>query len=407
MHSLLSLIPFDQSFCLTSRFEKINLLRVCVSILNESNKALLNFKNFALENFDPQVGDTSCQARAFNIAWLRKKFNHSAVTRNKVENEFKYIAIIKNSIEGERKRFCELHLSTDRYIKELDCREGILSFLDSLVVTVSADTLLLITSHFLSICTLKNNLGYLSEVSYEEFASLFFITKTLSKRFIRHYQKMLSLLTCDLFSEIASKIWDDTPHKELIRGLMRVGDNKISCFPCFLGMKLLLLENVERMIPINMKVVRYVSDFKKPHDEVMLVWRPSKETKSYVASEINSKVQSNDYSVLIDGYCIYRNETELENIDSYKKSIINTGLYNIVLANVAAHPQFSGTSLNAFKADPYSNLSFQLTDEQSKIIASFRQELFSFRSKASLIGCTKDNPVLFFLGHVKIRSEIE
>ena len=75
---------------------------------------------------------------------------------------------------------------------------------------------------------------------------------------------------------------------------------------------------------------------------------------------------------------------------------------------MAAHPQISGINLSKFRDNPYDDLSLTLTDDKHKIILSFLEELAEYRAKAVLMGCTKENPTLFFLVHVSLfRSAVE
>ena len=90
-----------------------------------------------------------------------------------------------------------------------------------------------------------------------------------------------------------------------------------------------------------------------------------------------------------------------EDADTYLNRLQNASILNVLLANFAAHPQYSGNlkhEVPIFASHQHcastGNLASQPVLEQE--VVSFNH----FKDYAEQIGCTLSNPKLLFLNHI-------
>jgi hypothetical protein len=102
-------------------------------------------------------------------------------------------------------------------------------------------------------------------------------------------------------------------------------------------------------------------------------------------------MESESACIIIKGMVEYTDDDSLESSQSYENRIIETGLINIILANMAAHPQYSGNKLHSLQNNPFENIA------QFKNLS---QEIKQMKSFSKIHGCCETNKSLFFIKHI-------
>lgn len=94
---------------------------------------------------------------------------------------------------------------------------------------------------------------------------------------------------------------------------------------------------------------------------------------------------------------------KIPNYQIIRNAIQHRGLSHIVLTNNAAHPQYSGSTLAAFRENPYATLLIennQLCSIETAQLTLLSEQLKELQLKAHLWGLTQSNASTFFLKHI-------
>ncbi|HLX55105.1 MAG TPA: hypothetical protein VKR58_14260, partial [Aquella sp.] len=132
---MIELIPLKQDSLLVCRKSKLNILKLMLGIVNESIEACEAFLNKKYVAFDGQVGDTSCQIRAYKISLLA----HNQQFITKIQNLVLQIFDYKNNLINQIQIF-ETYIQTHpKYFKELDQKESKEIFFNKLRAVLPID----------------------------------------------------------------------------------------------------------------------------------------------------------------------------------------------------------------------------------------------------------------------------
>ncbi|KTC69827.1 hypothetical protein Lbir_1967 [Legionella birminghamensis] len=208
------------------------------------------------------------------------------------------------------------------------------------------------------------------------------------KSFVSSAQKELSFMSCQIIQR-HSQLYDNPALMELL--VIRYDDHKRSYLPQYPTAKVILLSALQHNIPLIIKVSRFVKH--RYHDELLLGFTPSLDKKEfYLTPRFDNKCQA---AIICEGIVNYPDGVERP--ETYVNRLNQQSPIQILLANFAAHPQFSGNLRNTpcIYKEAYEN--------NSAFKAPIAQEWEAFNQHAYFAkkeGCTFENPSLLFLNHV-------
>jgi hypothetical protein len=89
----------------------------------------------------------------------------------------------------------------------------------------------------------------------------------------------------------------------------------------------------------------------------------------------------------------------------YIRRFLEIGVYNILLANMAKHPQYSAEEFNSFANNPYHYIRSREYDLLCKenilsILDEREKKLIRMQKLSERLGCCLDNQALLFVAHV-------
>lgn len=208
------------------------------------------------------------------------------------------------------------------------------------------------------------------------------------KGLVSSAQKELSAMSCQ-FIQIQSCLTDDTVLNQLL--MTRYDDHHRSYLPQYSSAKVILIRALQTNTPLIIKLSRFVQGHY--HDEIRLGFKPSTTKKDYSYSPLLN--EGSQTAIICEGVIDYAEIPEHPR--AYLNRLNSHSLFHVLLANFAAHPQFSGN----LRHTPCLYKEALAADSPFKPhIAQEWEEFNQHAYFAKKEGCTLENPHLLFLNHV-------
>lgn len=171
----------------------------------------------------------------------------------------------------------------------------------------------------------------------------------------------------------------------------RYDDHRRSYLPQYSTAKVILFYALQHKTPLIIKVSRYVQD--RFQDEINLCFIPSSDKKDFVFTPYPPA--DSQVAIVFGGVINYSDKTESS--EDYAARLNNHSIMQVLLANFAAHPQFSGNLRNTpciYKE------AIETMQDIKPHIAQEWEEFSTHAWFARKEGCSLENPTLLFLNHV-------
>lgn len=326
-----------------------------------------------LDQFDPHVGDTACQIRALSIASLALK---------KTNNQF---------IHGRLTMFRNIQQTISNYLlnstlhpqHEKNNHETIIQFVERIgaLFMITKDEWFLFQVHFLT--EYKDNTEHNETfINYDRIGERLNVSKKWAKKLVRSYQINIAQLSCDEIKELSPSF---SIQKTSLCSIPRLDDGGRPVIPCYLSMKVIWVHLLQKQVPI---LVQITFPSSMARETTYLIFEPEQLKKKYSYAP-NYPMESKKPVFVIVG------QSTAPSIKEFKKHFVKLGVEAVILANLAAHPQYSGKLLTTYKDNPFQNMS-----DPPIILQTFSQELKQMRELAIHEGCSKENSSLFLAEHV-------
>lgn len=396
-HSLVELLPYSKDIQLSSLVGRIRVLHVLIFICQSAQAAIRCFLAKEYNNFDAQVSENLCQIRAYQLIQLiqNEDNNNELLVLSKHLDEIlkKQIALLDEYKSYQNKR-------PSCYIKNIDQS---LSLLDWMIIN-EFNLLLTDRDYFLIqtfILSKYKTLG-LYETSYimdydRLCLDLKIPSKTYIEKVIHCFQRNISKQSCKFIFQLLTYVNINKYHMYLLNALYfndEVGRHVIACYEVT---KIILQHLFVSKNDIKIKVFR-LSETEKDSFEFIL--KPNIVKNTYVYNPNETNVDGGGL-MIFTGIVNYKNKINESKI-SYIKRFLEEGFENIILANMAQHPQYSGRQLSDKKENPYHGLILDEYQENSSDFLHESQEKFcSHKETSKKIGCCSENSSLFLLTHVR------
>lgn len=353
-----------------------------INLFNILNHSIELFLKHEASQLDPLVCENACHTRAFTLWHLYNKYeDHKKI---QVWHDFLH------SIDNIIKKISQLppidphtKLSIHDYLEK-----------HHLYVELPRETLFEIKFIFLSYLLTRTKKQFpsssymLNEKTCLEALSDTGLVHNKIKSLVGSAQKELSAMSC-LYIQKHSKIIENENIKYLL--VTRYDDHKRSYLPQFPTAKVIFFSALKEHIPIIIKASRFLKS--EPYDQLLLLFYPSDNNKNF--QYINTKKTSTRLAIICEGIIEYTEK--IESVCTYIERLNEYSLLDILLANFAAHPQFSSN----LRGTPciYEEAINQNSTLKSHLMQE-KNEFHYYSQLAQKIGCSLENPSLLFLNHV-------
>lgn len=231
------------------------------------------------------------------------------------------------------------------------------------------------------------------EISYDKLCDDLEVSKNTARKLVHIYQTALSEASCEFIQNIFLEDTTEILEYDFINYFKRIDEDERSVLPCYLVTKIIL-----RHIKLNEKPILLV--VKREYkgniiDCVLLAFIPSVHN-DYIFDSNFQKISSCDECYVLQGITSYH-DNEIEKKQIFIDRILNVGLENIILFNMAAHPQYSGKKLWYLRDNPFSLSNVKLENEN---FVTFENEFLVKKTQSNFFGCNSINSSLFYIEHV-------
>lgn len=369
--------------------------------------AISNFLNGNYVAYDALVGENACHIRASALVDLSLMRDNDQVFHSTLLNINSELKLIIQAIKT-------IPISND------DINESIQTFLtrNNLIFPLPSQLVhhvkYIIDSYLLTKTkeTLPTTaLTLLEKTSYEPVREWGFAYNR-AQFLVHNTQKSLSALSCaHVISE--ARALNDGPVYSLLQ--IKKDAHGRSFIPQYFTAKVLFLRALQQNRSLLVKVTRYYKNF--PFDVLLLWFKPNETKTDFVITNMSAKHKPvNDKAcIVVAGVINYQQIPE--SISEYKQRVLNHSLLDILLANFAIHPQYSGELKKL--PPPFDEVITQLNmdiatgndinqDEttiihKQSIIDKIVVEQNSFEKYKHFAiekGCSLENPSLLFINHM-------
>lgn len=387
-YTLLDLLPYNESTLLNEPKIKYRVLSVIGNMLHTMIESLTTFyKHNDLLFFDPHVGENLCQIRACQtldiyLQHLSNKDFFDMSYKQEVKIYQDKLQRVEHLLNSDTLGYEHVRLKQFLLVHDID-------------VPISTITLFLTLSHFLTKFKSYNDEEN-TIINYSYIRSNWGISKNLSRRMIHQYQKKISQLSCEF---ITSRTLDCTSLKmrpEILALLQHTDDDGRHTLPCYVVMAVLMEYLTINKVDILL-IVRSEGD--TPKVIKPFVFSYSDESKDYHLLNFTTKIQKEQPCFVIS--CVTSSSLSSPTLArEYTDKIKKIGLLNLIMANMAGHPQYSGKKLTALKDNPFTPMIASCNREISKNALMLELVYREMRDIAQQHGCTQENSNLFFIRHI-------
>ena len=358
-------------------------------------KAITSFLNKNYQSFDALVGDNACHIRTcalINISNLDENFYS---TLDEIILSLKHII---NSLQDILFTEEDKNLSIKDFLikKELmfliprQFNEQIKYIIDSYLLTLTKETLP------------TAGLTLLEKTNYQPVRDWEFAYNR-AQFLVHHTQKSLSAQSCAYVIREASHLQNKALNKLL---QIKKDTHGRSFLPQYFAAKTLFLRSLAQNQSFLIKINRY---FKNSFYDCDFIWFKTNKNKSDF--ELSTIPCINTPIIVLSGVVKYHDLPE--SIRDYQTRLLSHSMLDIILANFAIHPQYSGDLKQL--PPPFEDVidelivknestkvklnSFSINNEVTGVLAE--KEFFEKSKKFAIeYGCSLENPSLLFFNHM-------
>ncbi len=388
LYSCIELLPQSSNTQIPNHVKGSKILWILEKIIEHMIEALKSFFiSQKYYEFDPHVGETACQIRAYHIfelSCLIKKYKIN------IKNKLHSLENLKKIILVEIERLQSSESKKIKGLKPVSLEVFLVK--QQFFVTFNSLEIYLFLCRFLSIYKIFDKYQE-PIINYPLLCRNLEINKNLARKIIHQYQIKLSKISCDKILGATKKNYEFILSYKYLSQFLHLDDDGRNVLPCYLVTKVLLkcLQKKDNVILIVCKRKNHFGMI----DNIVLPFKFNSQGEfAYFPTDKIEKKQNRPCYV-IEGIVNYeRNNIEPEK--SYISRFLKTGLKKIILANMAIHPQYSGKKLYKLSINPFHYKKNNINKKTCQI----EKEFSIMRKTAKLIGCSYENPKLFYIKHI-------
>jgi hypothetical protein len=397
-YNLIHLMPYDEDVILNSLSSRIRVLELLNFLGKQTKQAIHSFLSSAYHDFDAQVSENLCQVRAYQLScYLESNIKGSCI------KPLEAISFIQIRCEALLNEYTALTLKRpSSYSKQIDNSITLRKFLEDngLVFCFNELIYFLSQTYILSRYKLVGEFEISLGIDYEKFCSeLKISSKTYARKVIHCLQRNISELSCRFILKLLAELDAKDSKIQLLKSLYFKDEVGRHVIPCFETTTILLEHALKSGKHIKVSCIRVKEDFR---DAVHFFFKPSDQKDKYLL--MSQKEDAPKHAILFTGISHFEGDL-LERNEIYICRFISAGFEEIILSNMAQHPQYAGLLLDTKKYNPYADLDFSdLPLEYQHTLKQEESKFLDFKRKADQIGCSSKNKNLFLLTHVRCQD---
>ena len=358
------------------RASLLNLLSFILDNLIEAQR--LFFQNKAYHLFDPHVGENGCQSRALQLLLSANKPNKSSIEiQSHLSGLQHYEMRLKEAISFFQTESMVNHEAT------------LIDFLkkNELLFLLELDQKYIFICYFLT--KYKNIVSnQLSIIDSGRIAQDSKISLKSAKKLVHYYQILLTDFCCESIARYAKELGYTFQYVNFFKKMLRKDDDRRSQLPSYFLTEVIISKLKDEKIPILISI----QNTHQTEPPRLLYFHFDTTLKSYRFLKHISEADKDKPCFVIDA------ETEQplvsdDHILKFIQAIEQRRLSRIILGYMAAHPQYSGKNLTAWRENP-----FQRADMIAHPILSKRFK--TDRKIGIATGCYLYNKSFFFIRHI-------
>lgn len=377
-YSLLTLLPYKADVQILDKLLRDRIVQLLIWLMGETIRTLDDFtKTTQSTAFDPHVGENLCQIRAALLLSLMDEYAS--------DDNFKMTCITL------RQQFTTLLnelsiLTTTPEIEVLTLQ----NFLESknLLLGIDSRIFTLVLMHFLTTFRIFDNAEN-SVIDYAKMTGTLSVSKNLCRRFIHHYQKLLSQISSQFLFKLAAPF--GATWIKILQALSHEDEDARTTLPCYLVMKVLFHYLQQQKINILFVVRQQQST-----QLINLFYKYESQKNHYVLKTKLNDTDLNSHSLVIHGISHRKGPLTAK----YQEQFENIGMFNILMANMAAHPQYSGRKLSHLKENPFRILKADEDQAMSLLINEVETEFLEMKCLSDKHGCNEFQHDMLFIRHI-------
>jgi hypothetical protein len=216
--------------------------------------------------------------------------------------------------------------------------------------------------------------------------------KNATRLLIIKFQKNISEYSIDFLLELLQKTsWPQLKFsKEDLNVIVNYDEYNRKVMPAFVAMDIILENLLKNSMGIIFSVQRRVK--KANVDLINIFWDVNGTASEFIIQDPEQINASNPYYVVY-GFADYDFGDAIESPEAYIKKVQSYGPKKIMLANLAAHPQFSGTKFLQFSDQCYISLN------PSQALSDLNERKLQFSTLAEVDGLCLKNAKIFHAQH--------
>lgn len=383
---------------------KAQILALKSSLLDHLEVAMYEFFiSKDLSHFDPHVGENFCQVRACQVLSLINTFTAKNYSEHYINERITNIRRVKESIKSTLLSLDE-HIIIRRYqpqsVRIQLTDKTLKKFLEDNACTCELyeHEIFLLHLYILSHYKKINNVGDVT-IDYSKIQDVFKISKTSSLKLIHKYQLHVSDWTCQFVKQIVESSPKLGYLTNILDRLERLDDDGRRMLPLFLTTEIL----VDNLLCTNATVIVFVE---RKHnmtffDNVIMCFKPNHDGSEFIycGSDINTIITvGNKPCFFVHGIMIYQPNQRVESPTNYIIRFNKVGFTNVIMADSAIHPQYSGNKSSIYKTNPY--ISLLQDDFVSKKSVSIFHRFNERLAVAKKYGYGRGSTHLLFIKHI-------
>lgn len=397
MHNNLILLPHEPTIEIQDLAQKIHYLNIMNRLLEHFLLAINDYLNQKLSQFDAQVGDTLCQIRAYKIHYLAT-LDAEGTCHELIQLKTVMQKALSNSLKYQQE--CEQYLTTPKnqrpdWVRSSITLKDLFAEIDALI-PLSDNALFLVLSHLLCHFHQVDEEQIPMSIDVRRIASQWSLSQGYAKKLAHYFQKMLADASCTFIFELLSELPKLKQLHTLLPLLHRKGDEGRMVLPCYAVTEIIVHHMIQSEARAVMIMKTHTQD---AHRTMRFHFQGNPNLNEFIM--LTSEERQDDTPCMVFYGTAAHHQLPNEQLICAKIQTI--GLSHIILTNNAAHPQFSGSALLAFRINPYTALlqePNQYSDEEHILAHQLSDKLNNLQDKAHSMGFTQDNSSLFFLKHI-------
>jgi len=400
-YSLTHFLPYAESIRLNSLSERLRVLRVLAFFSQSTYAAIQDFISGKYDNFDAQVSENLCQIRAYQLIQLSMESNeHSKSALMLLARRSKEVELKCQHLFSEYTAL--RHTRPSHYTKQIDEAITLQAFLENenIEVSFSEVAFFLVQAFVLSKYKLVGDYEISYGMDYDTLCNEIGVpSKTYVRKIVHLLQRNLSKESCQFIFKLLFDLNATPAHINLLRSLYfqdEVGRNVISCYE----VTRVLLQHALQTHKQLQIIVKRIS--RTETDAITFYLKTSMSNDTF--SIIPNDSPGNAAVMVFSGISRY-DESLTESKEQYVERFLDAGIENIILSNMAQHPQYAGLLLNDKKFNPYQGLNKNvLPSEFVDYINESEKQFLKHKYLSAQIGCNEKESSLFLLTHVRTNA---